>query len=263
MELIKLTRTGSLVTIALNRPEQHNAFSPQMIDELRRACEHIGRDAAVRVVVLTGIGQSFCAGADLEWMRSTLQLSHEENLRDAEQLAAMFEALDTLSKPVIARVNGAAIGGGAGLVACCDIAVAAERATFGFAEVKLGLIPAVIARYIVPKIGAGHARALFVSGRRFDAGLAQRIGLVHDVVPAAKLDAVVQQAVDDVLSSGPEAVGRAKQLIRAATSLPRDEWERYTVEAIADTRTSAEAQEGLRAFLEKRRPSWAPRFDKR
>lgn len=263
MELLNLTRSGSVVTIALDRPEQHNAFNPQMIDELRLACEHIGRDTAVRVVVLTGAGRSFCAGADLEWMRSTLQLSHEENIADAERLAAMYEALDTLAKPVIGRVNGAAIGGGAGLVACCDIVVAAERVAFGFGEVKLGLIPALIARYVVPKIGAGHARALFVSGRRFDAGLAQRIGLVHDVVPVAKLDAVVQQAVDDVLSSGPEAIGRAKQLVRAAMSLPRDEWQRYTVEAIAEARTGAEAQEGLRAFLEKRRPSWAPRFEKR
>ena len=206
MELIKLTRTGSIVTVALDRPEQHNAFSPQMIDELRRACEHIAGDAAVRVVVLTGTASRFAPAPT--WNGCARRcICPSRNLRDAEQLAAMYEALDTLPKPVIGRVNGAAIGGGAGLVACCDIwSWRPSGVDVRFAEVKLGLIPAVIARYVVPKIGAGHARALFVfRPAAFDTGLAQRIGLVHDVVPAAKLDAVVQQAVDDVLSSGPEA----------------------------------------------------------
>lgn len=256
MKFVQLTRTGALVTITLNRPDLHNAFSAEMIAELHAAMTQLADDASVRAVVLTGAGASFCAGADLNWMKASLDLTRDENIADAQRLAEMYDALNSLPKPVIGRINGAAVGGGVGLVACCDIAVAADNAKFGFSEVKLGIIPAVIARYVVPKIGASHARALFVSGRRFDAAHALRLGLVHDVTPPSKLDAVVQQVVDDVLSSGPEAIGRAKQLVQAIATLPADEQRRYTVEAIADARTSSEGQEGLRAFLEKRRPWW-------
>jgi methylglutaconyl-CoA hydratase len=257
MHYLSLTNNNTVVTVTLNRPAIHNAFSAEMIAELHDAFTQLAADDRVRAVILTGAGASFCAGGDVHWMRSTLDLSRDDNIADAERLAAMFDAINTLPKPLIGRVNGAAIGGGAGLVACCDIAVAAEEAKFGFSEVKLGIIPAIIARYVVPKIGASHARALFVSGRRFDAAHAGRIGLVHDVVPAAKLDAVVQRVVNDVLTSGPEAIGRAKALLQNAISLPHDEFERYTVEAIADARTGDEGQEGLRAFLEKRKPGWA------
>lgn len=255
-QFLAITRQQSIVTVTLNRPDMHNAFSAQMIAELHEIFVQLARDDQIRAVVLTGAGASFCAGGDVHWMRASLDLSRNENMADAEQLAAMFEAINTLPKPVIGRINGAAIGGGAGLVACCDVAVAAESAKFGFSEVKLGILPAVIARYVVPKIGASHARALFVTGKRFDAAHAQRIGLAHDVVPAAKLDQVVQQVLADVLTSGPAAVGRAKQLVQAAITLPQAEFERYTVESIADARTSAEDQEGLRAFLEKRAPRW-------
>lgn len=254
---LAITRRGAVATVMLNRPELHNAFSAEMITELHEMFVQLAHDAEIRAVVLTGAGASFCAGGDIQWMRSSLALTRDENIADAERLAAMFDAINTLPKPVIGRINGAAIGGGAGLVACCDIVVAAESAKFGFAEVKLGILPAVIARYVVPKIGASHARALFVSGRRFDATHAQRIGLVHDVVPPGKLDQVVQQVIADVLTSGPQAIGRAKELVQAAITLPRDEFDRYTIEAIADVRTSAEGQEGLRAFLEKRKPGWA------
>ncbi len=263
MTFTQLVQTGSVVTVTLDRSELHNAFSAEMIAELHTRFVALREDARARVVVLTGAGTSFCAGADLTWMRRSLELSREENLADAERLAAMYEAIATLPKPVIGRINGAAVGGGAGLVACCDIVVAAERAKFGFSEVKLGIVPAVIARYVVPKIGASHAQALFVSGRRFDARHAQRIGLVHDVVPDAKLDAVIQEVVEDVLTSGPEAIGRAKQLVRAALNLPAAEFTRYGVEAIADARTSVEGQEGLRAFLEKRKPTWVAPNDER
>lgn len=256
MKFLELTHSGPVVTIMLNRPDLHNAFNAELIAELRRACDHIAVDPLVRAVVLTGAGKSFCAGADLTWMRSSLDLTHEENVADAERLAAMYESLNTLPKPVIGRINGAAVGGGAGLVACCDIVVAAESARFGFSEVKLGIIPAVIARYVVPRIGVSHARALFVSGRRFDATHAQRIGLVHDVVPDAKLDSVVGKVIEDVLTSGPEAIARAKRLVQAVVSLPDEDVGRYTVAAIADARTSEEGQEGLRAFLEKRQPRW-------
>lgn len=255
-DYLTLTRSGTVATVTLSRPELHNAFNAEMIAELHATWQQLATDASVRVVVLTGSGQSFCAGADLSWMRASLQFSREENVADAERMAAMYEALNTLPKPVIGRIKGAAVGGGVGLVACCDIALAVESAKFGFAEVNLGIVPAVIARYVVPKIGASHARALFVSGRRFEAGLAQRIGLVHDVVPEAKLDLVVQKAIEDVLSSGPEAIGRAKRLVHAVATLPTAEMQRYTVETIAEARTSDEGQEGLRAFLEKRRPWW-------
>jgi methylglutaconyl-CoA hydratase len=253
---LSLTYNGSVATITLNRPAIHNAFDPQMIGELHRCCEQLATDERVRAIVLTGAGPSFCAGADLSWMRATLDYTRADNVADAANMAAMYEALNTLPKPVIGRINGAAVGGGVGLVACCDTAIAVESATFGFSEVKLGIVPAVIARYVVPKIGASHARALFVSGRRFNAAHAQRIGLIHDLVPEAHLDAAVQQAIRDVLTSGPEAIGRAKQLVQAVVALPHAEMHRYTVEAIANARTSAEGQEGLRAFLEKRKPYW-------
>jgi methylglutaconyl-CoA hydratase len=257
MASIQITTSGAVVTVTLNRPELHNAFDPAMIQGLTDAFRQLAADPTVRAVVLTGAGASFCAGADLAWMRSSLQFGRAENVADAERLAAMFETVNTLPKPLIGRINGAAVGGGAGLAACCDIVVAAETASFGFAEVKLGIVPAVIARYVVPKIGASHARALFVSGRRFDAAHAQRIGLAHDVVPADKLDAVVQRVVADVLTSGPAAVGVAKAVVAAVQALPSDEVGPLLVAAIADARTGAEGQEGLRAFLEKRKPDWA------
>ncbi|PLS83472.1 MAG: enoyl-CoA hydratase [Chloroflexi bacterium] len=257
MDFVQLTQHGPVVTVTLNRPQLHNAFSAEMIVELSTAFAELAHDPAVRVVVLTGAGPSFCAGADLGWMRDTLNLTHAENIADAERLAAMYEALNTLPQPVVGRINGAAVGGGVGLAACCDIVVAVEGAKFGFSEVKLGLVPAVIARYVVPKIGVSHARALFVSGRRFDAAHAQRIGLVHDVVPEAKLDGVVRLVIDDLLTSGPASIAQAKELVQAVATLPPAEVQGYTVAAIADARTSAEGQEGLRAFLEKRRPSWA------
>jgi methylglutaconyl-CoA hydratase len=256
MQFIQLTQHGSIATVLLNRPDLHNAFSADMIAELHAAFRHLATDPAVRAVVLTGAGPSFCAGGDVNWMRSSLDLTRDQNIADAERLQAMYEAINTVPKPLIGRINGAAVGGGAGLVACCDVAVAADNARFGFSEVKLGIVPAVIARYVVPKIGVGHARALFVTGRRFDAAHALRIGLVHDVVPAAKLNAVVDAVLDDVLSSGPQAIDRAKQLVEAVATQPGEAAMRYTIEAIADARTSAEGQEGLRAFLEKRPPRW-------
>ncbi len=258
---LTLTRTGPIATVTLNRPEIHNAFDPQMIGELHACFQQLALDADVRVVVLTGAGSSFCAGADLTWMRATLDYTHAENIADAERMAAMYESLNGLPKPVIGRINGAAVGGGVGLVACCDIAIAVESARFGFSEVKLGIVPAVIARYVVPKIGASHARALFVSGRRFDATHALRVGLVHEVVSEAQLDAVVQQVIADVLTSGPMAIGRAKELVQAVVTLPHDAMQRYTVEAIANARTGDEGQEGLRAFLEKRKPNWVEQPD--
>jgi len=254
---ITLRYDGPVAILTLARPDVHNAFNAAMIVELRECFTALATDTAAQAVVLTGAGPSFCAGADLHWMRASLDWSREQNMADAEGLAAMFEAAWQLPKPLIGRINGAALGGGVGLVACCDIAVAVEAARFGFSEVKLGIIPAVIAQYVVPKIGASHARALFVSGERFSAQRAFEIGLVHAVASADDLDATVAGLLAQLRSSGPQAIGAAKRLVDAVWSLDRDAARRYVVAAIAETRTSAEGQEGIRAFLEKRAPSWS------
>jgi methylglutaconyl-CoA hydratase len=255
--LLRLDIDGAVATVTLNRPDVHNAFNPAMIGELTACFTMLAAEHGIRVVVLAAAGRSFCAGADLQWMRESLHWSYEENLADADRLAGMYEMLDRLPKPVIGRVNGAAIGGGAGLVACCDLVVAAEQATFGFTEVKLGLVPAVIGRFVVPKIGPSHARALFLAGARFGAPHAAAIGLVHQVVPTAELDQAVGAAVSEMLSSAPEAVARAKALVAAMDALPEEDRRAYTVAAIAKARTSAEGQAGLTAFLEKGRPPWS------
>jgi methylglutaconyl-CoA hydratase len=256
---LALTRENGLATVSLNRPELHNAFDPAMIDELTSCFNDLAADSSVRIVVLTGAGRSFCAGADLQWMRDSLAWSYDENLADAERLTAMYETIDSLPKPLVGRINGPAIGGGAGLVACCDIAIAVEGATFGFTEVKLGLLPAVIARYVVSKIGSGHARALFVTGARFDAGRALSLGLVHRVVPAGDLDTAVQATVDELWTSGPLAAADAKALLAVLARLTEGERRAYTVAAIAAARTGAEGQAGLAAFLDKRSPPWSER----
>jgi methylglutaconyl-CoA hydratase len=253
---ISLERTASVATVTLARPDLHNAFNAEMIGELRDCFTALAGDAAARVVVLAGAGPSFCAGGDLKWMQSSLDWTHAQNTADAEALADMFEAAWSLPKPLIGRVHGAAMGGGVGLVACCDIAVASDSARFGFSEVKLGLIPAVIAQYVVPKIGVSHARALFVSGERFTAERAFEIGLIHAITTAEELDATVASLARRMLSSAPEAGGAAKRLIDAVWTLDRDAARRYVVEAIATARAGAEGQEGLRAFLAKRKPTW-------
>ena len=255
---INLTHADSIATLTLNRPETHNAFDAAMIGELRDAFARLADDDTVRVVVLTGAGRSFCAGADVNWMRESMAWSLEQNVADAEALADMFEAAWNLPKPLIGRINGVALGGGAGLVACCDLAVAAESARFGFSEVKLGLIPAVIAQYVVPKIGVSHARVLFVSGERFTPERAFEIGLVH-AITGDDLDATVDSLARRMLSSAPQAAAAAKRLVDAIWTLERDAARSYAVHAIAAARASEEGQEGLRAFLEKRKPDWVER----
>lgn len=254
---ITIARGGLVATLTLDRPAVRNAFDAAMVAALSAAFAELAADEAVRAVVLTGAGDAFCAGGDLGWMRSSLAWTEQENLADAESMARMFEAAWTFPKPLIGRVNGPAIGGGAGLVACCDLAVAADSAQIGFSEVKLGLIPAVIAQYVVPKIGVGHARALFVSGERISAERAFEIGLVHGVTPADELDALVSAIVGRVISGGPQAVAAAKRLVDAVWALERDAARRYVVDAIAQARAGQEGQEGVRAFLEKRRPGWS------
>jgi methylglutaconyl-CoA hydratase len=241
---LRIAREGSILRITLARPERRNAFDAALIAELTDAFADVG-DA--RAVVLAGEGQSFCAGADVEWQRSAVDLSLDENVEDALRLYRMCETVDRCPAPVIARVHGYALGGGSGLVACTDIAIAAPEAVFGFSEVKLGIIPAVISPFVLPRIGA-HARRYFLTGERFGAETALRIGLVEEV--AEDLDGAVEAVVAEVLSSAPQAVREAKRLIRERPS--GDE----TAQIAARLRAGEEGQEGLRAFLDRRDPGW-------
>ncbi len=237
---LRVERDGDVLRVTLARPERRNAFDAALIADLTDAFADVG-DA--RAVVLAGEGETFCAGADIEWQRSSIGLSFEENVEDAHRLYRMCETIDRCPAPVVARIQGYALGGGSGLAACADIAIAATDAVFGFSEVKLGIIPAVISPFVLPKIGA-QARRYFLTGECFDAKTALRIGLVHEV--ADELDAAVEQVVSELLSSGPNAVREAKRLIRER---PAGE---ETAEIAARVRTSEEGQERLRAFLDRR-----------
>lgn len=259
-QYLTVARRGAVTTVTLDRAEFHNAFNARLIEELREAFTALGAAAGEadgpRAVVLTGTGSSFSAGADLHTMRQSLDLTPEENLADAERLAAMFEAIDRCPLPVIARINGTALGGGVGLVAVCDLAIAAAGARFGFSEVTLGIAPAVIAPFVLRRIGEGHARALFLTGERFDAERARAIGLVHRVAPPDGLDDAVDEQLGLLLGSGPGAVAAAKGLLRELRLLDADAARAATTALIARLRTSPEGQEGIRAFLDKRQADW-------
>jgi len=250
-------RRQAVVTITLNRPEVHNAFDETLIAELTAGFTEAAADPDVRAIVLQGAGPSFCAGGDLNWMARMAAYSHAENLADAQALQGLFEAIVECPKVTLAQVHGAAMGGGVGLVAACDIALAAEEARFAFSEARIGLAPAVIAPYVIQKIGMGAARALFVTGERFGADEALRIGLVQQVVPSGELEAVAQRKVEGVLQAGPEAVAAAKRLLRAIAGKTPPEAAEATAECLAALRASPEGQEGIRAFLEKRKPDFA------
>lgn len=252
MSEILLTRDGPVATVTLNRPEVRNAIGPSLIAQVTQLFGVLSIDET-RVIVLTGAGDVFSAGADIDWMRSSRNLPPERNVADAAMARGMFEAIDSCPKPVIARVNGHAMGGGVGLVACADVAVGVPGARFGFTEVRLGLIPAMISPYVLRSIGPGHTRALFTTGRRFGAQEALDLGLIHRLAEPAELDAAVREVADDFLASGPVAIAAAKQLVRDATaslSLPD------LAQRIAAVRAAPEGQEGLTAFLEKREPGW-------
>jgi methylglutaconyl-CoA hydratase len=256
MQTIGIERRGPVATVLLRRPEVRNAFNETVIKELRETFESL--DDEVRVVILMGDGPIFCAGADVQWMRKSRDYTQQQNARDARAMAEMFRAIDECPRPVIGRVQGAALGGGSGLVACCDIVVAAEGTQFGFTEVRLGIVPANISTFVLPKIGARAARRYFLTGERFDAAEALRIGLIHEVVKPELLDLRVDAIVQEVLQCGPRAVAIAKELIRQGVSAPpRDRAIEKTVRTIARVRVSKEGQEGLAAFLEKRAPRWS------
>ena len=252
---------GCIARVSLARPERHNAFDASLIADLGSAFAALAAEPAdrLRAVVLAGDGPSFCAGADVGWMRASLELDVEANEQDAMAMAEMFDAIDTCPVPVIARVHGSVLGGGTGLCAVSDLVIAESGTRFGFTETRLGILPAVISPFVIAKIGETNARALFPGGRRFDAARAQRIGLVHELVegPGA-LDAAVESALGDILAAGPTAARAAKSIVREVRGLPHGSSKWHTARVIARQRRSPEAQEGLRAFLDKRPASWVP-----
>lgn len=259
MASIQITDHGNVRRLILARPELHNAFDDRLIAELTAAIEEAGSDDTVRAVVLTGEGASFSAGADMNWMRGMAKASEEANREDSLKLARLMRSLQFCPKPTIARVNGAAYGGGVGLVACCDIAIGVDTAKFGLTEVKLGLVPAVISPYVVQAIGLRHARRLFITGELFDAATARSIGLLHECVAPEALDATIDATLKLFSKTGPRAQVEAKQL---ALHMGGTTWEsaeridRDNATLIARLRVSAEGQEGLSAFLDKRAPQW-------
>ena len=255
MAPISIEYSGAVVRVTLNRPDVRNAFNEDVIAALTDWARS-PQPARTRVAVLAGAGKTFCAGADLTWMSRMVKYSTEENVRDAGAMAAMFNALDNLALPLIGRVHGAALGGGAGLAAVCDIVVAADDAVFGFTEAKLGILPAVISPFAVQKIGISAARELFLTAARFSAARAREIGLVHAVVPAADLDETIDAYVKELVTSGPEAIAAAKRMIAAVAGHPPAEMAQHTAETIAHHRASAEGQDGMLAFLEKRKAGW-------
>ncbi|HET6344596.1 MAG TPA: enoyl-CoA hydratase-related protein [Myxococcota bacterium] len=254
MGILESHSVGAVLTLRLNRPAERNAFNPELIHALTAAFAAL--PAGTRVVVLTGNGAAFSAGADLNWMRASTRFTQAENEADARSLAALFRSIATAPAVVIAQVNGAALGGGAGLVACCDLAVASDDAKLGFTEARLGLAPAVISPYVIAKIGSSQARRLFLTGEIIPAATACALGLVHAVAPAAEVEATVAGWIRHVLSCGPGAIAATKRLLEAVPALPASQVEAYCVDTIARLRVSSEGQEGLAAFLEKRRAAW-------
>jgi methylglutaconyl-CoA hydratase len=245
-----------IATVTLRRPEVHNAFNVQLMEDLSNAFNSLSSDERLHSVVLTGEGRSFSAGADISMMQEASTLTEEQNLAEALRLADLMHTINTFPCPVVARVNGTAMGGGIGLVAACDIVIAAESARFAFSEVKLGIAPAAISPYVVRKIGEANARVLFTTGERFSAARAHTIGLVHAVVPPEQLDDAVDKALHELLSSAPTAVRACKALALNIGGMNYENARSYTAELIARLRVSEEGQEGLRAFLEKRKPAW-------
>ncbi len=255
-ETLKFERDDSVSRITFTRPEIHNAFNSTMIDELHDVFERLHKDKRVRVIVLTGEGKSFCAGADLNWMRAVKDYTFEKNFSESIKLAEVFHLIYTCPKPVIGRINGAAIGGGTGFVAVTDIAIAASTAVFSFSEVKIGVVPACISPYVVKRVGEGKAREFFLTGERLTAKRALVAGLINHVVEPDVLDSAVNKMIAQILSSGPEAIKCCKDLLAAISDQTMSDAKTYTARVIAELRKSDEGQEGMDAYLNKRMPKW-------
>jgi methylglutaconyl-CoA hydratase len=256
-DTVALSIDGRIARVTLNRPEIHNAFNEVMIAELLEVFQKLKNDEKLRVVILSGEGKSFCAGADIHWMKKMKNYTYQENFEDALALANLMYEMFSFPKPLVGRINGAAIGGGTGLVSVCDIVVAAEDAKFSFSEVKIGLVPACISPYILNRVGFTKANILFLTGERFDAHRALDVGLVEEVVPLSILDRRVDRLAEELISSGPQALATAKKLLRDIPQMAMEEKRRHSAEVLAKLRISDEGQEGLAAFLEKRKPRWA------
>ncbi len=255
-QTIIFSQQNEVARLSLNRPEVHNAFNSQMITELDDALEKVVENKSLRVVVITGQGESFCAGADINWMREIIHYSYEQNLEESLHLAELLHKIYIFPKATVAVVNGTAIGGGTGFLSACDIAVASEKARFGLSEVKIGLVPAAISPYVIRRIGESKAREYFLTGKRISAHKALEIGLLNEVVPPEKLQKKEQEITELLLSSGPEAIAACKELITRAPGMSFEEAKTFTARMIANLRISKEGQEGMAAFLEKRKPKW-------
>ena len=255
-QTIKVERADQVTRVTLNRPEIRNAFNDVMIRELRAAFAAIAADQTARVVVLTGAGKAFCAGADLHWMRKVVDYTYEQNYADSLELARLMREIYDCPRPVVGRINGPAIGGGTGLVAVCDIPVASDDAVLSFSEVKIGLVPACISPYVLKRVGERYGREYFLTGERLTAKKALECGLVNRAVPAAELDAAVDELVGQLVSSGPAALATCKRMVREVGDMDLDAAGPATAEMIARLRMSEEGQEGMSAFLQRRKPAW-------
>jgi methylglutaconyl-CoA hydratase len=255
-ETLVSTKKDDVLTVALNRPDVHNAMNDVLINELTRCFQQLSHDDSITAVILTGQGKSFCAGADLTWMKNMVHFSKEENIKDSHLLLDMYDSIYTCPKPVIGRINGPAFGGGLGLIAVCDISLTVPDMKFGFSEVKLGIIPAVISTYVAKRMSPADMRRLFITGERFDSMTAQKIGLIDTVVPPDTFDDAVASYVEQLRFSGPQAIKEIKQLIERLGTMHIKEYKEFTVEKISDLRVSHEGQEGITAFLQKRKPNW-------
>jgi len=253
---IEVSKDKNIATVTLNRPDVHNAMDERLMKELTACFKELSTDDNVRTIVLTGNGKSFCAGADLNWMKNMVNYTREENIRDSGLLLDMYDTIYNCPKPVIGRINGNAFGGGIGLIAVCDITIAIPDSRFAFSEVKLGIIPSVISTFVVKRIGLANMRRLFITGERFDTAYAKEIGLIDLVVNLDDLDRKVQEYVEQVGSSGCKAVKELKNLVNKFIEMDEKHYKEFTVEKISDLRVSEEGQEGINAFLEKRKPRW-------
>jgi len=255
-ELIDILKDNDIATVMLNRAEVHNAMNERLIKEITTCFKELANDEKTKVIVLTGKGESFCAGADLSWMKSMVMYSKEENIRDSRLLLDMYETIYSCPKPVIGKINGHAFGGGVGLIAVCDINIATVGSKFAFSEVKLGIIPSVISTYVVRRIGLSNMKRLFITGERFNSEYAKEIGLIDFITEKDDFNSTVERYVDQLKSSSPKAIKEIKNLVNNYKKMDIEKYKEFTVEKISELRVSEEGQEGMNAFLEKRRPKW-------
>jgi methylglutaconyl-CoA hydratase len=250
------TKINDVATVSLNRPDVHNAMNEELMTELTQSFKEISLDDSTSVIILTGSGKSFCAGADLTWMKRMVHYSRTENKKDSALLLAMYETIDSCPKPIIGRINGPAFGGGIGLLAVCDITITVPNVQFGFSEVKLGIIPSVISTFVSLRMTPADMRRLFITGERFDSTIAHDVGLIDIIAPPENLDIIVNSCVEQIRSSGPLAVKEVKHLIKNLQDMDRKKYKEFTIDKISELRVSQEGQEGISAFLEKRKPNW-------